>query len=259
MAATDNVDRAMAEKATPDKALYDKTKLHGTTVATKATPEFLYFRLTPRSTAGSNASALVTGRSSAALDLGLANRAGDSRLSVRRATSSLANGNGLLFSPVGKANDPRGFNIRLAPKTGTIALVTPITGFGVDHSANAYGVDAGISYRGFALQGGVSQIAYASNPFATGADLSLSYQAAHWTTALSLGEQTFKPDRQFSLGSLDLRRSYSLEFGGAYRLNNSISLTGGLRYSIDQSLDKSQQTLDPRQNSAVFLGTAIHF
>ncbi len=202
-------------------------------VLTKPSSPYLYFRFTPSTTVG------------------------ETPFSSPQSTYS---------SSWALAPTPHSASINVTTHTGALLPIqagVPAANTLAGTSLGAtYGFDVGVGYKGFGVDAAFNRVGPATHAFAQGADLSLSYAAAHWQTVLSVGQQKAAADNLLALAAIDPAKNYSLEWGGAYQMTKALSLTGGLRYSIGQMLVPAFDTpdaADTRKTAAIYFGTAIKF
>jgi predicted porin len=121
-----------------------------------------------------------------------------------------------------------------------------------------------VGYAGFALEAGYSRVNAPGDLFAPitrGLDLGLSYAGETWKTSLMVAGTEADKARAL-LPSLRADRTYSVELGAAYLITPSLSLTGGLKYSVDERKDAFGVLSRPdkdRGDSTIYVGTAIKF
>lgn len=159
---------------------------------------------------------------------------------------------------------PRGNGIELALKSQFEQQETPPISLafnpGADQAFIEKQANVGLELRlaNFRFDAGVSRRESAFDDLYYGVDLGLRYTAKSWRTSLQItGQQAERKSGFIDLsGTHD--RFFAVEFGAAYDLTPSWSLTGGLRYTgfkdrFDFGLDDG--TIDGR----VFMGTALTF
>jgi|GEM_PF-3011537 len=159
---------------------------------------------------------------------------------------------------------PRGNGIELALKSQFEQQETPPISLAFNSDAQRDFIESraniGLVLRlaNFSFDAGVSRRETAFDDLYYGVDLGLRYTAKSWRTSLQItGKQAERKSGFIDLsGSHD--RFFAVEFGAAYDLTPSWSLTGGLRYTgfkdrFDFGLDDG--SIDGR----VFMGTALTF
>ena len=120
----------------------------------------------------------------------------------------------------------------------------------------AYNLGLSIGWKRFALSGDVARVQ--GGPLPGGresAEVGVSYQGKRFTGRVSAGAERADGGVPRITGPDE---SYSVDVGGSYSIARNISVTGGVRYKIDQ--DRLQPLADDRRDSqAVYIGTAFRF
>lgn len=154
------------------------------------------------------------------------------------------------FTPSSAFSDQKGVSFgivtRSAPETG-ISYSDP----------NGYGIGAGVGYRGFVLDAQYGRDQDRPLSLTDGLNLGVSYKSENWRTTVRVAEENTSGRGTSAI--LD-ERKYSVDVGGAYHLTPSVSLSGGVKYSLSYQSDRARAARDAEQtNSSVYLGTAINF
>lgn len=154
------------------------------------------------------------------------------------------------FTPSSAFSDQKGLSFGIATRTA------PDTGISYSEP-NGYGIGAGVGYRGFVLDAQYGREQDRPLSLTEGLNLGVSYKSENWRTTVRVAEEN-----TLGRGSSTIldERKYSLDVGGAYHLTPSVSLSGGVKYSLSYQSDHSRTAKDAEQtNSSVYLGTAINF
>lgn len=157
---------------------------------------------------------------------------------------------GYAFTPASALSDPKGVNV------GIVTRSTAESGLNFSES-NSYGVGAGVGYRGFILDAQFGRAQDRPLSLTEGMNLGVSYKSENWRTTFRLAEEN-----TIGRGTSAIlnERKYSVDVGGAYHLTPSVSLSGGVKYSLSYQSDASRAAKGAEQtNSSVYLGTAIDF
>lgn len=182
--------------------------------------------------------------------------ASGSAASARSATVERA----FRFTPSGQSDNRKALSIGVATRVVALAAdrsraSAPADAFVVPAS---YGVDVGLSWKGFGVNTGFRHIERTpftpvlGGPLADSVNVGVSYGGRNWRTKL---EGTAEHNKALSFAPQ--QRRYSVELGGAYAVAPRLSVTGGVRYRL--APDKPS-LLDPNaDDSAVYLGTNIAF
>ena len=121
-----------------------------------------------------------------------------------------------------------------------------------------YNLGAAVGWRRFAVDGDVAQV----KPNALGlggregALVGVNYSIARRLT----GRVAASADRSNNrVPALPDTSAYAVDVGGAYDINRSLSVTGGVRYRIERERIAAAAADQRRDSQAVYLGTAIKF
>lgn len=154
------------------------------------------------------------------------------------------------FTPSSAISDQKGVSF------GIITRSVPETGLSLSEP-NGYGIGAGVGYRGFVLDAQYGRDQDQPLSLTEGLNLGVSYKSENWRTTVRVAEENSSGRGTSAI--LD-ERKYSVDLGGAYHLTPSVSLSGGVKYSLSYQSDRTRSAKDAEQtNSSVYLGTAINF
>ena len=161
------------------------------------------------------------------------------------------------FTPA--AAKGRSSQIRVAVRASNGALADPAARYApaapVLASTN-YNLGVAVGWKRFAISGDVATAASAIPDLGKrdSAVVGVSYDLKKFTGRVAVGAER---DRS-RFTALQRGDSYSVDFGGAYKLSRRVALTGGVRYRVEEQ--RAATLSDERADSkAVYVGTALKF
>ena len=164
-----------------------------------------------------------------------------------------------LFTPSGKVNDRKALSVGVTTRSLNIVdkdLEKAINAIDV----SGYNVGVVVGYKGFSVEAGYSRVddTRPLSANAEGVDVGLSYRGKDWKTTLQVaGEKYDSADKPSAVLGAD--KSYSVELGGAYVLTPRLSLTGGVKYQVVSPREEMRSREGDQSSGSVYVGTNFKF
>lgn len=160
------------------------------------------------------------------------------------------------FTPAAPKNRPSQVRVAIRARADTPAPdATPALGA---LTQSSYNLGVSVGWRRFAVTGDVARSESDAPTLGSRerAIVGVNYSISNRLTGrVAASAERADRSRAPALGS---EQAYSLDVGGAYKLSRNVSVTGGVRYRIQD--DRDAALSDDRQDSqAVYVGTAFKF